>query len=284
MLPAMRILLASGLILLLTACQSSAPSASSSAGAAPTAGRQTLQLNVQGQARTYDLVVPPRPASAAGHPVVFAFHGAGSTIASLARASGFDTRGRQDGFLVVYPQGRSARFDTRRGSPDVAFVRALLEHLDRQHGVDRARVYATGFSNGGFLSYRLAHDLPGVFAGIAPVAGLLARDALPTQTTTSLLHIHGGSDRVVSASGRGGSLGAEAGVSAWARALGCGAAPTTTRPSVDPSLRIRDVRYGCPQGRTARLIWFDGVGHSWPQGGQGWLSAQIWAFFRMTTR
>ena len=244
-------------------------------------GRRLQTLVVGGRTRRYELLRPPRPEPGWRYPVLFAFHGAGSSVDSLARAGGFDDRATRDGFLVVYPEGIGRRFDTSRGSRDVAFTRALLAHLDRSVGIDRARIHAIGFSNGGFLCYRLAADLPGVFAGIVPVGGLLARDALPAgPTTTSLLHVHGSADRVVRAGGRPGTLGALEGVAQWGSRLGC-RGPAHTAPAADSApLRVRITTHACPAGRSARLLWLEGIGHAWPQDGDQWLNRQIWSFLR----
>lgn len=243
-------------------------------------GREVHRLTVAGRTRLYELHLPPPPQPGRPYPVVFAFHGAGSTIESLARASGFDALASRDGVAVVYPQGIGSRFDTRRGSDDVRFVRSILDDLDGRVGIDRRRVHASGFSNGAFLCYRLVADLPGVFASIAPVAGLMAQDALPAPgTTTSLLHIHGSSDRVVSGTGRSGSLGAHAGAQAWAERAGCGAVQPTRRVRAAAPLRVTESRYACPAGVRVAVLSIEGKGHTWPQEAQGWLSREIWKFF-----
>jgi polyhydroxybutyrate depolymerase len=57
---------------------------------------------------------------------------------------------------------------------DVAFVKVMLDTLDTEYSVDRSRIYATGFSNGGKMSSRLAVDTADRFAAIAAAAGPLA--------------------------------------------------------------------------------------------------------------
>jgi polyhydroxybutyrate depolymerase len=251
--------------------------------AQPAATRTTYQLQVAGQAREYELVLPERPHVGYRYPVVLAFHGAGSSIASLARASGFDARGRSDHVLVAYPQGLGARFDTRSGSVDVRFTTALLDDLDTRFGIDRTRICATGFSNGAFLCYRLASDLPGVFAAIAPVGGLLARDAIPRGgARTALLHVHGGRDRVVPPSGRPGHLSAEDAGGAWARAAVCDLTPRASVAGGAAPLRAQIRTYACQAPLIVEVVSFPDTGHTWPQAGEGWLSRRIWGVFRLS--
>jgi len=243
-------------------------------------GMELRSVAVDGRPRSYRIHRPTGWAGAEPLPVVFAFHGAGSTIDSLARASGFNAMADRERFLVVYPQGLGARFDTRRSSADVRLVVAILAQLEQAGAVDRRRVHATGFSNGGFLCYRLAADMPGVFASIAPVGALLERDVLPDATRVSLMHVHGAADRVVTPGGRRGSYGAQEGVRAWAARAGCAQAPIDQALPGAAPLRVRQRRYACPAGVDVGLLWIEGKGHTWPQEGGGWLSRTMWAFFQ----
>ena len=70
-------------------------------------------------------------------------------------------------FLVVYPDGLDRSWaDGRGGTPadrngvdDVKFLSALIDELEDEYKVDHTRIYATGMSNGGFMSGRLACEL-----------------------------------------------------------------------------------------------------------------------------
>ena len=78
---------------------------------------------------------------------------------------------------MAYPDGAGRRWNDGRAvgaeRDDVGFVRALIDSLERELEIDPRRVYATGISNGGMFAHRLACELPGVLAAIAPVAGAL---------------------------------------------------------------------------------------------------------------
>ncbi len=109
-------------------------------------------------------------------PLLLVFHGAGGRAAGIAVHTGLTAAGHASrGYAVVYPAGISRRWNDGRsvnaGPDDVAFVRLLIDSLTRALPVDPKRIYATGISNGAGLAYRLACDLPGTFAAIAPVAG-----------------------------------------------------------------------------------------------------------------
>ena len=94
------------------------------------------------------------------------------------------------------------RFRTRFGlsanvSDDVKFVSALLDDLSTVCNVDAKRVYATGISNGGMMCYRLAAELSGRIAAIAPVSGTIAIDEVKPKRSVPIMHFHGTADRVV---------------------------------------------------------------------------------------
>ena len=53
------------------------------------------------------------------------------------------------------------------GVDDVGFINAVVNDISANVGVDASRVYATGISNGGMMSYALACNT-GTFAAIGP--------------------------------------------------------------------------------------------------------------------
>src|SRR4051812_5775513 len=137
--------------------------------------------------RTYEIHLPNGRAPGEPAPLVLVFHGGGANAANAMRMSGMNAKSDAEGFIVAYPNGTGPRRDSfltwnawrccglalERKVDDVAFVRALVDEVARRYPVDRKRVYATGFSNGGMLTYRLGCELGDVFAAIAPVAGAL---------------------------------------------------------------------------------------------------------------
>src|SRR5260370_26596224 len=75
------------------------------------------------------------------------------------------------------------------GLDDVALIRAIFDAVGSHVNIDRGRVFTTGFSNGGYLSYRLACDAADLF--VAPAPG--SRGAPTPRNATrpgSILAIH----------------------------------------------------------------------------------------------
>jgi polyhydroxybutyrate depolymerase len=117
-----------------------------------------------------------RPAAPA---LLIVFHGSMGSPARIRLETGyeFDRLADREGFIVAYPQGyegnwndcrKAANYPARRlNIDDVGFFDALVARLQRERGVDPARVFVVGASNGGHFVYRLALERPDRIAGAA---------------------------------------------------------------------------------------------------------------------
>ena len=248
----------------------------------PPAG-ESRTLQAGGITRRYFLYLPSTWHSGRPAPLVLVFHGGGGRASGIAPHTGFSQLAEREGFVVAYPQGLSGRWNDGRGyattHDDVGFVRALLDTLERELSIDPRRVYATGISNGAMFAYRLACDLPGVFAAVAPVAGAMPAGLAPGCAHTqpvSVLAFQGTADPLMPFAGggvarrRGRVLSAARSIAYWATVSGCTAAPATTlEPDLvlDDSTRVRRTVYGgCRDGTSVELYAIEGGGHTWPGG------------------
>lgn len=171
-------------------------------------------LRHQDRDRTFTTVLPAE--LPAGAPVLLYLHGSRQS-ASVSRnftAHTFDDLAETTGTVVVYPEGVERHFNDARaglreatrtlGIDDVGFLRKIIGHLATAHDVDRSRVYAVGYSNGGQMVIRLLHDAPELIAGAATIAAPVpvpgnfspdSRDA--TVVARPVLVMHGTGDPIV---------------------------------------------------------------------------------------
>ena len=140
----------------------------------------TSNLEVDGVTRHFRYYVPgflqDKP------PVVFILHASGGDGERARKVTGydFDLLADRNGFIAVYPDGFENHWNDCRSEAtysarsqnidDVGFIKGLINYFEQTHQADTSRVYATGMSNGGHLTYRLAMEMPGQFAAIASVA------------------------------------------------------------------------------------------------------------------
>ncbi|MFI5184606.1 MAG: alpha/beta hydrolase family esterase, partial [Vicinamibacteria bacterium] len=146
------------------------------------AGDRTEGLDHGGLRRTYQVHEPPAYDRERTWPLVLALHGGGGSGQGFDRnttGSSFNRTADRLGFVVAYPEGANRGWNDGRTAPavearsavdDVGFISALIDRLVRDERIDPGRVYATGISNGGIFSYRLACDLSDKVVAIAPVA------------------------------------------------------------------------------------------------------------------
>jgi polyhydroxybutyrate depolymerase len=173
-------------------------------------------------------------------PVLLLLHGYGATGPVQNALLGFSDRVEPDRFVLILPDGTTDADGLQfwNGTDwccdfggtevdDVGYLVGLIDELDAAVAVDRQRVYSTGHSNGGFMSYRLACDRPDVFAAIAPLAGMTWLDdaMCASDRGVSVLHIHGDADETVLYEGAAGMPSAPGSAALWAARDGCDATP-----------------------------------------------------------
>jgi len=247
-----------------------------------------------GLVRTYRLHLPPAAMQAKAMPLVLALHGGGGTGARMEKLTlgRFNTLAEIEGFAVAYPDGVEKHWNDGRLSgkyrahrenlDDVGFLSALIDHLVRKRRIDPRRVYATGISNGAMMSYRLACELTGKIAAIAPVAGNMPAAEAPRCSPSrpvSVLMINGIADPMVPWAGGEVHFGrlklgrvwsvAET-VKFWVAHNGCSPTPTVRwLPHRGPAdgTRVRQEVYGHGRNGTEVVLYaVEGGGHTWPRG------------------
>lgn len=220
--------------------------------------------------RTYLVYVPPVGGpTAAPMAVVLNFHGYTSTGAQQHIYSGLVPIAEREGFVVVSPNGIDNAWLLTVGLDDIQFVRDLVATLGGELCLDPARVYATGISNGGFMSTTLACRASDLIAAIAPVSGESAPGPVCGKRPMPILVFHGTADAAVpyepgpiQAGVFTGTpfAGVAATLRAWADHNGCSPAdPKETRVAED----VVRVEY---QGCAAPVVHYriEGGGHTWP--------------------
>jgi polyhydroxybutyrate depolymerase len=253
-------------------------------------GTQEFALQGGDLKRTYLLHVPPQYDGTKPLPLVMVFHGGAGTAKNAEQHYHWSEKADQEGVIVVYPNG-TGMFQTWNavhgcGSAfnnhidDVGFVKAMLKDLDAKVKIDPKRIYATGISNGAFLSYRLAAEMSETFAAIAPVAGAIGgkenanakEKRIPEPANpVSVIIFHGKADMNVLYDGGQTKKGLEKdridlsvadAVAFWTKVNGCSGTPKKEE-SADG--KVITESYSGDKGDVTLYTIVKG-GHSWPGG------------------
>jgi polyhydroxybutyrate depolymerase len=257
-----------------------------------------------GLTREYRLHIPAAYTGATAVPLVFNLHGYGSNNIEQEFYGSFLSIADTANFLIVHPNGTidgqgNRYWNTFLGnSPvdDVGFLSNLLDTLQAAYNIDENRVYSTGMSNGGFMSYSLACELNDRIAAIASVTGSMIQSKLNAcnpARPVPVMEIHGTADAVVPYTGLPASTFVPIPmlVDAWVGFNNCNPTPTVTPV---PNINTTD---GCTaehyfygdgnNGSTVEHYKIIGGGHTWP--GSIFLigvtnqdinaSQEIWRFF-----
>jgi len=236
--------------------------------------RRTLVFG--GQSRSYDVHIPPGYDGSTAVPLVLDFHGFPSSPTEQAGVSGWRSLADSEGFIVAYPLGLFGQSDAPEvdtahgpsfnGGPlccgwaalrridDVGFARAIVQAVAAEANIDRARVFATGWSNGGFMSHRLACEAADVFAAIAPVAGrigLFPPTSCQPSRPIAVIEFAGLHDPNVPYQGGTGRPSALESFAYWRDANGCGSGPPDDR--VDFGTSYCETYRSCRAGMQVEL-------------------------------
>lgn len=235
----------------------------------------TLRMQVGGKSHSAAVHVPN---GTDNPPVVFFVHGANGSGPGFQNETRGDVTADREKFIAVYPSassnGQAGVWDDMRGTGHFPFFLAVLDSLDARFDIDRNRVYMTGFSQGGFISFVAACSYSDVFAAVAPVSGH-AGETCSLKRPVPIYMTFGGTE--------GGRATFVNNIDIWRRLDSCPATPAIMRPypASKPSSRVSRVSYGpCAQGATVMMDSISGQGHQWPSASTQVQADEVWAFFK----
>ncbi|MDH4169966.1 MAG: hypothetical protein OEW42_10280 [Acidimicrobiia bacterium] len=227
------------------------------------------------------------PAQAQGAPLVVLLHENGIDPDALLGLNGEPAPfgvwldiAEREGFAVAAPMGERGWNDCRSDAPsnpsddDVEFIGALIDEVTATYGTDPSRVFATGLSNGGHMSIRLAEEAPDRIAGFAAIAAAdsAASECVSSQTLVPALFMNGSADGLMPFDGGAMINGAmvfasDETVARWVERNGAAEATVETVDDVDPDdgSTVTISRYGAePGGAPVVFYAVDGGGHNEP--------------------
>lgn len=249
--------------------------------AAPAAA-QTESFQVAGVNRTYILRAPT--GLGANPPLVFVIHGFNMTGQQEVQLTRMNTVADREKFVVVYPNALPNSSNQQSwdlaGANDYNFLLALIDTMSARYKIDRNRVYASGFSQGGFMTFNLGCRYADKFAAIAPVSGTLNGTCNPKRPVPMIFTYGTNEGFDVSTFAQSGTK--------WVQLAGCTGTPAVAKPypaSNPNSVVTRTTHATCQGGAEVAIQVVEGGTHEWPMNTQTKVnnSEEVWAFFKRFT-
>lgn len=254
-------------------------------------------MDVNGDVRSYRQYLPTafNAVSEPGVPLIIALHGIGDIMTNFSNV-GFDNIADTARFIVVYPQGKPNAFGQNAWNngtllsstnDDITFLSRLIDTMKVKYDIDLNRVYFTGFSMGGIMTYHMLCALPSRIAAIASVAGPMSDSDVSgcnPNRSVPIMHMHGTTDGTVPYNGGLPSLSSVATtLSYWQGNNGCSDSSVYNLPNTVPgdNITVDTIPYntcGAPV-----IHWRENnADHQWLYYPLNDIDAtkEIWLFFR----
>ena len=203
-------------------------------------------------------------------PLILALHGYGNNADAMRLMTHLDETAFSRGYAVAYISSAKPGWNCGLGDSDlddVGFLKKLAAYLQESYGFDPERTFAVGFSNGAFMTQRLAVDAQDTFAAVASVAGMMPQsvwDSRAEKSDIGVLEIYGTKDDVVPKKSddsykTAGAPAIEDVMEYWAASNGL-----TERETVDLSDKSVCFKASGSSGGNVWLVAVTDGRHSWP--------------------
>lgn len=159
----------------------------------------TYNIDVNGQSREYILRIPDDYDPSKPYRLILAFHWLNGTAQNVAQGGG-TTKGPFYGLwdlaegsaIFVAPQGINNSWP----SGNVPFAEALIDKMTSDFCIDESRIFSTGFSMGGSMSYAVACGLGSRIRAVAVYSGGPMSGCDPHDEPVAYFMSHGTNDSV----------------------------------------------------------------------------------------
>jgi polyhydroxybutyrate depolymerase len=161
---------------------------------------------IDGTMRSYVLDVPANYDASRKYRLVFVWHPLGGSASGVVSAGYDGLKSLSEGSAVFVAadgldgsnEEASGRGWWNTGNRDMKFLTAMLDKITANLCIDQERVFSTGFSFGGMMSYTVGYEFD-VFRAIAPCSGDL--QVIPRMETYTaplpIMAFHGDNDTFV---------------------------------------------------------------------------------------
>jgi polyhydroxybutyrate depolymerase len=250
------------------------------------AGTQLRAITSAGRERTFQIDAPASALAGRPVPLVLMFHGVFSNGATIQEVTGMPEKAAEQGFITVAGDGIGQSWNAglccdpaaADDVDDVQFARDVVAAVETEYCIDPQQIYASGFSNGGAMVFRLICEASDLFAAYAPVGGSLALFPCEPERARPLFIINNVEDPIVPY-----ALG-EFSFDTFLELDGCSGSGTQVAPNA-----TCQVAPFCADDVSIGFCGVEGIGHVWPGGATDpddpfRATDVVWDFFTSTQR
>ena len=263
----------------------------------------TDSVLIEGHYRTYSYKIPT--VNINGGSLLFLMHGSGGSGKDmLQKAASLEDIAANEKLLVVYPDGyqhfwnECRKYSTaaakKENINEQAFFNAMIDRFHSKYAISEKKVFATGFSGGGHMAYKLAATMPAKIKAIAAIVAnmpdavscdcVLEGKALPVliiNGTEDKTNPYYGGEMFVNNSSFGVVRSSENTFGYWSSLAGYTGAPTKTLlPDTDPTDQKTIEAYSYHQKNKPPITLLKVIGghHDYPNDIDVYL--YVWNFFK----
>lgn len=231
--------------------------------------------------------------------VVLTLHGMGDNMTNFS-GIGMNLIADTANIIVVVPQAindpiAGTSWNSRAGYmgyfpnstvDDIGFIDALIDTIKFNYSVNSQKVYACGFSMGGFMTQRLACESTGSFAALASVSGTIGNgiSTCNPDNPIPVAHFHGTADQTIPYSNNTYGIDVDSLINFWIANNNLGStAQTYSFPDImSDGYTVDHFKYdNGTQNSRVELFKVNGADHVWLDNSNDIVySKEIWKFFR----
>jgi polyhydroxybutyrate depolymerase len=232
------------------------------------ANAQLDSIYNQGEYRTFIVHEPTGYSPSSQYPLVLNLHGLGSSATFQQNYTQFDAVADSLGFIVVYPNGISNSWSTI-GNSDVDFLSSLVDSIHAEYSTNNC-LFVTGFSQGGFMTYKFANNTPHTVTAVAVGSGNMSfalQNGSASAPQIPVMHFHGTEDKIVSYDGTVLISPVDSTVQWWVNHNNCNTTPVfsnITNSNLSDGSTVEKYSYGGgSNGSEVTFYKVIGGGHTW---------------------
>ena len=235
------------------------------------------RLSITSGGKSREMLIDVPSSLGKDRPLLISLHGMNQDMNYQRNQANYKAVADTAKFLVVYPQGEGNSWDLG-GTKDINFILDIIEEMATRYSIDKGRVYLSGFSMGGMMTYYAMTKIADKIAAFAPVSGYnMGGPNANSSRPIPILHVHGTSDDVCVYDPVPNHI------SAWVKRNKCSTTPQTIKPKSGPSNTAAElIRYrNGENGVEVAHLKLPGKGH-WHSndGNSAMTNIEVWNFCR----